>query len=162
MGAPIWDISDDDEDSPLIQSLFHLLRVTPPEASLLELYLSFTDYSTGYRNRINRGDFLFFLSDDEDKSFLGFDMFADPTDSMDVVSIIVCAPYAHGDEIKEVLESIRDSAEVFTALLDGNLGVQEDCAIKNFPRIMSHDDPIVVQHAQVFRGGKLIHQTTAP
>lgn len=163
LGVPIWDISDDDKgDSHLVRKLFTILGVTPPATSLMEIYLSFYDeaaaeYVGDPDARANRGDLFVFRSETDDKTLIAFDMFDSPTDAMNVVSIAISAPRDCGDEIAGVLESIRSSGEVTTALLDGNLGVQEELAKENFPRTVSETDGEEVwQHVRVYRGGKMI------
>ncbi|QDT99263.1 MBL fold metallo-hydrolase [Gimesia aquarii] len=164
LGVPIWDISDDDCDSPLIRTLFTILSVTPLKTSLLNNYDSFYDYSAARYNgdpnaRCGRGDILIFVSDSDDNSFIAIDMFEEATDSMNLIGIEICAPQTCADEIAGIMQSIRSSAEVSTALLDGNLGLREDLAIDNFPRLVPNHDTEVLQHAQVYRGGSLIHAT---
>jgi hypothetical protein len=163
--VPIWDISDAaDGDSAAMRSLFRQLSVTPPDRSLASLYDSFYDYSAAQysgdpHGRIGRGDVLIFVSDADDLSFIAIDMFDEASDQMNTVGIKICAPDVCGDEIARILESIKSTAEVSSALLQGSLGLQESLSIQNFPRLVQSHDTEVLQHAQVFRGGRLIQTT---
>ena len=167
LGVPIWDISDDDDgDTPAIRSLFSLLSVTPPERSLASLYHSFYDYSAARYNgdpwgRIGRGDVLIFISDPDENSFIAIDMFDEATDQMNMVEIDISAPEALADEVAAILKSIRLSAEVASALLDGNLGIREALSVEGFPRLVKNHDTEVVQHALYFRSGRAIHATSS-
>ena len=165
LGVPIWDISDDEDgDSPAIRSLFNLLSITPPETSLDSLYDSFYDYSTAKYmgdpwGRIGRGDVLIFFSDTDVNTFIAIDMFNEATDQMSIIGIEVCASRDCMAEIKKILQSIRSSAEVASVLLAGNLGLREELTVNKFPRLVQNHDTEVLQHAQVFQGGKLTHDT---
>ncbi|MBM81646.1 MAG: hypothetical protein CMJ78_13790 [Planctomycetaceae bacterium] len=162
--VPIWDISDDDGDSTNTESLFAILSVTPHHTSLAQLYDSFHDYSAARDDgdpygRIGRGDLFIFTSDVDDDCFIAIDMFDEATDQMNTIEIAIRTPEDRANNIEQILQSIRSSAEVATALLQGDLGLKESLTIENFPRIIPNHDTEAVQQAQVYRGGCLIHTT---
>lgn len=165
--VPVWDISDDDDgDCAAIGSLFAILSVTPPKTSLARLYDSFYDHSAARYvgdpyGRIGRGDVLIFVSDADNDCLIAIDMFDEATDQMNTIEIEIRAPDDRANEIEQILQSIRSSAEVASALLQGNLGIKESLAIENFPRRVPNHDTEAVQQAQVFRGGCLIHATSS-
>ena len=163
--VPIWDLCDDDEcDTPAIRSLFSLLSVTSPYSPLVSLYHSFYDYSSarylGDPNAsIGRGDMLIFIGDADENSLIAIDTFREATDQMNTVEIDVCSPPSVAEEVATIMKSISLSAEVSSALLDGNLGIREKLSMSNFPRHVASHNSHVMQHAQFFRGGKVIHTT---
>jgi len=163
--VPIHDISDDDDgDSAAIGRLFAILSVTPAETSLARLYHSFYDYSAARYNgdpygRIGRGDVLIFTSDADNDCFIAFDMFDEATDQMNTIGIEIRGPDDRANEIEQILKSIRSSAQVASALLQGNLGIRESLAIENFPRRVPNHNTEAIQQARVFQGGCLIHAT---
>ncbi|WP_145370846.1 hypothetical protein [Maioricimonas rarisocia] len=165
--VPIWDISDDDDgDCSDIASVFAILSVTPPETPLARLYDSFYDVSAARYNgdphgRIGRGDVLIFLSDADDECFIAIDLFDEDTDQMNTIGIGLRAPSDRAQEIERHLQSIRSSAEVASALLQGDLGIKDSHSVEHFPRVVPNHDTEAVQHAQFFRGGCLIHATSS-
>ena len=164
--VPIWDLSDEsgERDSADVTALFALLDVTPPRTTLDDLYDSFFDSSAvrGYPyGRIGRGDLCMFLSNTNDETFIAFDMFNEATDQMNGVSIQVRAPERHADEIRRLMQSIRTGAEAASALLHGDLGLQAELALGNFPRRVKNHDAEVLQDVQVFKDGQLLHSSKA-
>ena len=163
--VPIGDISDDEDgDSAAVRSLFAILSVTPPDTPLVCLYDSFYDHSAARYpgdpcGRIGRGEVLIFSGDTDDECFIAIDMFHEATDQMNTIAIALRGPKRCAREIVRVLESVRSSAEVASAVLQGNLGIKEAFAIENFPRLVANCDTEVLQHAQVFRGGCLVQAT---
>ncbi|QGJ71408.1 Hypothetical protein PBC10988_31130 [Planctomycetales bacterium 10988] len=168
--VPIWDISeevgDDEEeiDSKEIQSLFRLLSIVPPPQSLSDLYHSFYDESAAkYQGdptpRMNRGDFILFQNAVDENVFLAIDMFNEPTDQMATIHLFVSVPLALADQAGKLLKTIRAEAEISSALLEGNLGIREELALENFPRLVPSLDRKVPQHVQVYRYGKIIYQS---
>ena len=148
----IWDISDHDGDSIQIESLFAILSVTPHESSLARLYDSFYDYSAARYNgdpygRIGRGDLLIFTHDVDDDCFISIDMFDEATDQMNTIEIALRTPNDRANDIEQILQSIRSSAEVASALLQGDLGLKESLAIENFPRTVPNSDTDAIQQA---------------
>jgi len=163
--VPIWDISNHDEgNTPAIRSLFSLLSVTPPNSSLASLYNSFYDNSAAEHigdpaGRFGRGVVLIFISETDENSFIAIDMFLEATDQMNTVEIGICAPESCANEVAAIMKSIRLSAEVASALLEGNLGMRGTLSRNGFPRVVTNHKTEVIQHAQFFRGGKLIDAT---
>ncbi|WP_442483455.1 hypothetical protein [Aeoliella sp. SH292] len=161
--VPIGDISDDTfGDIDVIRSLFATLYVTPPEASLDRLYEQFYDYTAAHPNgRKGRGDVLIFASDADDECFMAIDMFDDVTDQMNTVGIELRVPRDCADKVRGLLQSIRSSAEVSSALLEGDLGIKESLAAENFPRHVQGHGGVTIQHAQFFRRGCLVYATSS-
>jgi hypothetical protein len=100
-----------------------------------------------------------FVSDTDTNALIAFDMFQEPTDQMSSVEIEVCAPMPHADEVAAILRTIRSSAEVASALLDGNLGIRETLLTERFPRYLMVHGEKLRQDAQFFCRGKVVHAT---
>lgn len=165
LGVTIADISDvETGDSAAIKSLFALLGITPPETSLAAIYDSFYDCEAASTRgspagRGGRGDVVILVSDSDNNVFLAVDMYNESTDQMNAVGIEISAPAKCGEQVAKALASLRSTAEVYSALLDGNLGVRESLAVEEFPRVVNDNGREVMQNVHVFRGGRRIHSS---
>jgi len=160
--VPIGDISNRDEGESLtIRSLFTTLSVTPPKEFLANLYDSFYHYpSAKYPGdpwgRIGRGDMLIFAGDSDQDTLIAIDMFDKATDQMNTVEILVSCPESFAGEVASAMQSIKSSAEVSSALLEGNLGIRETLRTNCFPRLVTNNNTKVMQYARFFRGGRAL------
>jgi hypothetical protein len=144
LSVPIYDLSQEDEgDCVEMRELFALLEIATPGTTLASLY--------------HCGDLLLFLSEKDEQSFIAVDMFAQPTDQMNTVVVTVRAPFNLKDDVYTLMKSLRAAAEVFSALLHGNLGRAGSLAPDKFPRVVTDHDFEAVQHIQVFRGGSVVY-----
>lgn len=158
LSVPISDLGDDDsQDRPEVVALFAVLGISPVELSLSDQYRSYYDWTEHYHGntRVNRGDVRIYRSETESKTFLSVDMFKEATDWMGMVELCVCCCESVAAKVLELLQAVRDRAEFKSALLSGNLGIQEELALKKFPRKIRSGEQITLQHVQVYCQGKL-------
>ena len=140
LSVPIWCLTtDDDQDVKELSDLYELLNADGIGEPLGVKYDSYTDHSrSGYpadpRQRIGRGNVVKVLSNDDAEAFVAFDLFAEPTDQMDMIEILIRVPNASAEKIEQILRQVRSAAEVASALLRGNLGVGENLDPAHFPK----------------------------
>ena len=158
LSVPISDLGDDDSrDIAEVTALLAKLGITPLEQSLEDQYDSYYDWAEHHRGvaRVNRGDVRIYQSETDSKTFLSVDMLREATDSEGMVEICVCCSETIAAGVQSLLEEIRDRAEVASPLLSGNLGIQNYLALQKFPREVRSGGQLVLQHVEVYRGGKL-------
>lgn len=158
--VPIVDLTDldndEDNDSEAVAALFNVLSVTRPNETLYAIYNSFNDprYAAPY-SRMGRGDVMMFVSDADENVFISIDMYAEPTDQMGSVGIEIRAPQTDSPTIRMLLAEIRTAAEVASALLEGDLGLEN-----RLSSVMERRGK-ACHYTQVFRKGELIYSPSS-
>jgi hypothetical protein len=158
LSVPISELDDDEShDCAEVVALFAVLGISPAELSLNDQYRTYCDWTEHNHGngRVNRGDVRIYRSETESKTFLSVDMFNEATDWMATVELCVCCCESVAGKVLELLQAVHDRAEFKSALLSGNLGIQEELALQKFPRKIRSGEQITLQHVQVYYQGKL-------
>src|SRR5579863_8861798 len=144
--VPVFHLEDDDgDDCAEICAICDLLGVVRVGQPLIDQYDFFHD----------GGDVLVFQADSDDQTFLSVNMFRNPTDQMNTVGLGVRCTASHAERVSILMRSIHERAEIESAFLQGNLGLQETLYVARFPRKMDVPGGAPVQHICVYRCGAL-------
>lgn len=124
--------ADDDAEPVLLsewRKIIGLLRLDESRiAALYDLYFDRTP--TGH------GDVYAFLSSHQPESLLAFDLYKDPTDQLDIVTVGVCAPSDAAAQVKPLLRSAFDQASCQILYEEGNIlqRVQQMIDPRGYPK----------------------------
>lgn len=158
--VPIYDLEDDDKDCLEIQAIREAVGITWSGPSLGDQYDAFREpdsarYFGDPWARIGRGDIHLFLADQDEDSFLAIDLYQDCTDQMNTVELWVRCPSDIADRVSQLLRSIRQKAEVASALLEGDLGLRDAVSREKFPREVKDGGAVMIQHISIYHLGTL-------
>lgn len=85
------------------------------ETRIADLYDLYFDQTP-----VGQGDVYVFLGNDQPESLLAFDLYRDPTDQLDIVTVGVCVPADAVTQIKSLLRSAFDQASCQIIYEEGN------------------------------------------
>ncbi|MDU4253103.1 hypothetical protein [Pseudomonas sp.] len=128
----LYQWADDDAEPVLLgewREIIGLLRLNESRiAALYDLYFDQTP--------VGQGNVYVFLGNDQPESLLAFDLYREPTDQLDIVTVGVCVPADAVAQIKPLLRSAFDQASCQILYEEGNIlqGVQQLIDPSGYPK----------------------------